>query len=243
MAPMSAGGSSSVRDGVLTDFRANRHLVAEYTAAKPDDRGSSAAAAALLYSPAGVGFYAAYVAADTVAAVSGEPVAYFGSGAIVTRGGIGSFGPTADGDHSMLAVLTPTTNPRMLCRVDLPAASANMTSYLAGFFALGATATSNGAYIRIATTGNVFFVTRQAGVEQATDLGALSRTAVLGFEIGTTDAGVTWVCSNQAGTVLATHTTTVPTAATALAYGIVNTTATGAIPHGVAYCRVEATAA
>ena len=136
--------------------------------------------------------------------------------------------------------MKPNLNPRMLLRVQHPAASANVTGWWAGFFDAILATTANGALLRITTTGNVFFVTRQGGVETTTDLGVLSRTAVLGYEIETADAGVTWVCRNQAGTVLATHTTNVPTATVALFFGSGGAIATATIPFGIAYMRVEA---
>lgn len=136
--------------------------------------------------------------------------------------------------------VSPNKSPRMLWRGQLPAASANVTYVNIGFFDVSGTA-PNGAYLRIVTTGNVFFVTRQGGTETTTDLGALSRTTILGFEIETADAGVTWVCRNQAGTTLATHTTNVPTASTSLDYGFASVIATAAVSHGNAYIYCEGT--
>jgi hypothetical protein len=95
--------------------------------------------------------------------------------------------------------------------------------------------------LRIVTTGNLEFVTDQGGVETVTSLGAYSRTTVQGFEIESPDAGVTWVCRNQAGTVLATHTANVPTAATSLIYGCWATTVTGAVQWNIASCEVWGT--
>ncbi len=134
---------------------------------------------------------------------------------------------------------SPAHSPRMLLRIVFPAASANVTRLEAGFCDADSL-TANGAYLRIATTGDVFFVTRQGGSETAVDLGVLSRTVVLGFEIETPDAGVTWICRNQAGTVLATNTTNVPTAASALGYGVAATIGTGQTPWKIASMHVEA---
>jgi len=136
--------------------------------------------------------------------------------------------------------LSPAKSPRFLFRVLLPASSANNTSLICGFTSDYSSLTSNGAYLRIATTGNCFFVTRQGGTETTTDLGALSRSVILGFEIETADAGVTWVCRNQAGTALATHTTNVPTAATSLQCGWGQVTG-GTITNGIAYVALEGT--
>ena len=237
-------GAADPFDGIRTQFRANRRLVAEYSAQHPahtlaTDAGAGVAAI-VLNGPTGLGYYQKHVTSDTIYAITGEPFARFGNGAVVTRGGVYTGDPTG----AMIAVLSPSHSPRMLTRVDLPAASANLTGWYAGFFDINGSnpaANAAGAFLRLVTTGNLFFVTRQASVETTTDLGVTDRTIGLGFEIETTDGGVTWVCRNQAGTVLATHTTNVPTAATALAHGVVATTATGAIPHGIAYIRVEGT--
>ena len=215
-------------DGIRTQFRANRRLVAEYSATPAT--GATAV-------PIATGFVVDGVdASDEITAISGEPVQKFSVAtaglALVTSG-------ARAGGTSPLAVLSPNHSPRMLLRVQFPAASANVTRFLAGFFATDSL-TANGAYLRIATTGNVFFVTRQA-TETVTDLGVLSRTAVLGFEIETADAGVTWVCRDQAGTVLASHTATVPTVGTALMYGVIATTATAAVEWAVGYVRIEGT--
>ena len=213
---------------MLNDFQANRRLVAEYSA-QPNTAAGTA-------SVAGVGFYQTPVSSsDIVAAIGGEQVMKF-SVAAAGNSGLSNAAPTR-------LAMSPAKNPRMLVRGVLPAASANVSWWLCGFVSNWTSAsTPNGAYLRIVTTGNVFFVTRQGGSETATDLGALARTStVLGFEIETADAGVTWTCKNQAGTVLATSTTNVPTAATDLAYGIYAVTGTGAVPWGVAYARIEGT--
>ena len=228
--------SLEVFDGVRTLFRANRRKVAEYA---PAQLGADSTNTNLLQVTSGVGFsvYTAGTNSDTVAAISGEPYMKFGTGASGTKYGVGPF---STGTNLILA-LSPNHSPRMLMRVQLPGASANVTSWDGGFFDTAAGLTAAGAYLRIATTGNVYFVTRQGAAETTTDLGALSRTTLLGFEIESVDAGVTWVCRNQAGTTLATHTTNVPTAATALAYGVMYTWATATIPMGIAYLLVEGT--
>lgn len=211
--------------GVYASWRTDRRVVGDYSA-----QGNTAAGTA---SAAGVGFYQTPVdASDVVSAVSGEPVMKF---SVATAG-------TArlEVGGSGIATISPDNSPRMIARVLMPAASANVTFWLCGFYASSGT-TSNGAYLRIVTTGNVFFVTRQGGSETTTDLGALSRTTVLGFEIESPDGGVTWICRDQNGTVLASHTANVPTAATALITGMAATTATAAVEHGVANMRVEGT--
>ena len=213
------GAAASAETDAVTDFQANRRQFAFY---------SAQGVAATQVSP-GVGLSMNAVdGSDIVTNISGEPIQRFS----VATAGIGNIMSTASGAGA-LAVLSPNHSPRLLIRVQLPAASANVTSWLAGFFTTTAV-TAAGAFLRIATTGNVFFVTDQAGTETTTDLGVLSRVAVLGFEISTADAGVTWLCKNQAGTVLATHTTNVPAVGTALAYGVAGVTATGAVPWGVA---------
>lgn len=213
-------------DGIRTQFRANRRLVAEWFA------GMNKATAAMFGGLTAIGVDTS----DLVTNISGEPVAKMST---VTAGTAGVF-PTAFATGTMLAILSPNHSPRMLMRIQLPAASANVTRLEAGFFSADSL-TADGAYLRIATTGNVFAVTRQGGSETAFDCGALSRTAVLGFEIETVDAGVTWVFRTQAGTVLTTSTTNVPTVSVVLIYGVTATTATGAVPWSPAYIRVEGT--
>lgn len=209
-------------------FRANRRLVAEYSAQSLLTAGNR--------SPSGIGFITEIEAAGELpTTISGEPIQRWAVAAASTTRGL--YSGTSGG--SVLAAVSPNHSPRMLMRVQWPAASANLTFINAGFWTTQA-ATAEGAFLRIVTTGNVFFVTDNGGTETATDLGVLSRTTILGYEIETADAGVTWVCRDQAGTVLATHTTNVPTVTTALAYGITGTMA-ATLPYGVAYARVEAT--
>lgn len=212
-----------------TAFRANRRLVAQYVPVDALTAGTQ--------QPIGLGFWLAVVAAgEVVTNISGEPIQRFSVAAI--SGSAGIIGARQSGNGG---TLSPNHSPRMLVRGQLPATSANVTAWQAGFFSANSATTANGAYLRIVTTGNVFFVTQQGGVETTTDLGVLSRVAILGFEIETADAGVTWVCRNQAGTALATHTTNIPTAATALYYGSIASIATSAIPWGIASCTVEGT--
>ena len=216
-------GSASQITGADTNFtntrlafRANRRKLAEW------------AATSTTSSSIGFGYTSGISA--TATNITGEPVAQItGSGTFLILNASGG-----------TAVLSPSHSPRMLFRTQLPAASANVTSFQKGFFDTYS-ATATGAYIRIVTTGNTFFVTRQGASETATDLGVLSRTTVLGFEIESTDAGVTWVCRNQAGTVLATHTTNVPTAATGINFGYAAQIATAGVTHSLVYMLVEGT--
>lgn len=223
---VTVAGAETFFEGERTAFRANRRQVAQFN---PSYSGAGVA-----YS--GNGFYVNLVAAgEVIYNISGEPLQGFATAGASNNAGIvgGYFG-------GFIAMLSPNHSPRMLTRVQLPAASGNVTAWNAGFFSVTGT-TANGAYLRIVTTGNVFFVTRQGASETATDLGALSRTLVLGFEIESTDAGVTWVCRNQAGTALATHTTNVPTASSALQHSITAVIATSAVPWGIASAVVEGT--
>lgn len=127
-------------------------------------------------------------------------------------------GYTNGSSPTIRAVVRPNKSPRLLIRVLPGAASANETTWQAGFYD-SFSATANGAYLRINTTGNLFFVTRQGGSETATDLGARP-TVATSYEIYTDDAGVTWKCrNNETGSEVASHTTNVPTATTALAFG------------------------
>lgn len=215
-------------ESIRTSFRSTRRLVGEYNPSAPNNVNTFASVGFEYYNQASA-------AGDVASSVSGENVQKFSVAAVQANGGIYS--------NSAYATIRPTMSPRMLCRVLQPAVSANVIWFAAGFFSGIAATTANGALLRITTTGNVFFVTRQGASETTTDLGALSRTVVLGYEIESTDAGVTWVCRNQAGTTLATHTTNVPTAATSLFYGVGGGTSTAAVPFGVAYIRVEATIA
>lgn len=215
-------------DPVRAAFRSNRRMVGLWTAQAMLESGSEFGT--------GVGFGSSLGAADHgLSDVSGEPV-YLVGAATATTNTLGSL----DYNGGFIKPLSPNHSPRMLVRVRFPVASADITTCNVGFMTT-TNLTAAGAFLRIVTTGNVFFVTDQAGTETVTDLGVLSRVNVLGFEIETPDAGVTWYCRNQAGTVLATHTTNVPAAATPLFYGITTTTAGTAHTTGWAYCYVEAT--
>ena len=209
--------TQSLSTAIQTDFRNYRRKVAEYL---PGPSGGTSVNGFGTLTLGGTG---------SLSVINGEPIQLVN---------VSSFGTTSI--LSGAAMLSPAKSPRFLFRGQLPAASANVTYVNIGFFDVGGT-TANGAYLRIVTTGNVFFVTRQGGTETATDLGALSRTTNLGFEIESTDAGVTWVCRNQAGTTLATHTTNVPTASTGLDYGFKSVTATAAVQHGISYIYCEGT--
>ena len=229
--------TSDAFDGIRTKFRANRRLVAEYSAWGPSTLYADTAAVLVSHGPAGVGFGQKFLTTDTTTTVGGELIAQFGVGGSATSVGIHSMG----GGTNAAAAISPNHSPRMLLRVRLPSASASLSAWLAGFTDSNyAAVNSEGAFLRLATTGNLFFVTDSGGVETVTDLGAYSRTTVVGFEIETADAGVTWVCRSQAGTVLATHTTNVPNAAAVRYYSIASSTS-AAVPHGIAYCRVEGT--
>ena len=228
---VTVAAAESAFDSIRTSFRSTRRLVGEYNPSGPNNP-----AVAQQEGVVGFEYYnQGGNATDNQSSVSGENVQKFSVSVAQPNGGIYS--------GSVYTTIRPSMSPRMLCRVLQPAVSANVIWFAAGFFSGIAATTSNGALLRITTTGNVFFVTRQGASETTTDLGVLSRTVVLGYEIESTDAGVTWVCRNQAGTTLATHTTNVPTAATSLFYGVGGGTSTAAVPFGVAYIRVEATIA
>lgn len=206
------------------DFRNNRRLLAIY--ATPSTTATDA----------GLGFVDSS-AGTSVVNINGEAASRF---------------PTPGGAQNMQIVhpdLTikgpsPAKSPRMLFRIEWPVGAANMTTFIAGFFDAVGSATPNGAYLRINTTGHLFFVTRQGGSETTDDLGAQNTSAVTGWEIETVDAGVTWVCRNQAGVAQGTsHTTNVPTAASALFAGISVAIAGAASGTGgaLAYMEIEAT--
>lgn len=219
--------ANNVFDMIRTQFRANRRMVAETSGGGYISPGLST-----------VGSGLAYMNTTTPALVSvgGEFGFRLGDTMSANNGVANSIA------SSTTVALPPNKSPRMLVRVVHPTASANVTDWLVGFFDANS-ATPSGAYLRAVTTGNIFAVCRQGGSESTTDLGALSRTVVLGYEIETTDAGVTWIFRNQAGTVLVSQTSNVPTAGTNLAYGVEGTFATSAIPCYVMYLRVEATIA
>jgi len=131
----------------------------------------------------------------------------------------------------------PNKNPRMSIRWFPGLSNANLTQTFAGFWNQ-ATAQFSGVGLRALTTGNLFFVTRQGATETTTDLGARP-TALTSYEIETTNAGVTWTCRNvTTSTVVATHTTNVPTATAGLGYYVA---AVGSSVNGynLSYCEVE----
>lgn len=228
---VTVAGAETAFESIRTSFRANRRLIGEYSTGPTPIPGGFTTVVCTGYQY----YNQSGIYGDVPSTVSGETVQKFSVAAVQANGGV---------YHNDYAASTrPSMSPRMLVRVLHPAVSANVIWFAAGFFSAIAATTANGAMIRITTTGNVFFVTRQGASETTTDLGSLSRTTVLGYEIESTDAGVTWVCRNQAGTTLATHTTNVPTAATSLFHGVGGGTTSGAVPFGVSYIRVEATIA
>lgn len=156
----------------------------------------------------GIGFSAIYGGAGgniSLYHVSGEPSIQHNHNAA-----------EGQGVYSSVALLSPNKSPRLLARVQPAGSSANLTVWQCGFSSSQGSATADGAYLRIATTGNLFFVTRQGGAETTTDLGARP-AALTSYEIYTDDAGVTWRCRNATtGALVATHTTNVPTVTTAL---------------------------
>lgn len=219
------------------DFRARRILLGEFSAV-----GWLSAYDAVPTSntplPISVGFAAGQtgtIASNTFVLTNALLEAY-----VVMTGATGN---VSIGSVSTGAVVIPTTapnkNPRMLIRWFPGASSANLTTSIAGFVANGAiTATVNGAYLRASTTGNLFFVTRQ-GTETTTDLGARPTTPT-SYEIETVDSGVTWTCRNTTtGTVVATHTLTVPTATTALGHVVGGVTGATVAAANVTYVYVE----
>lgn len=151
-------------------------------------------------------------------------------------------GSNSHGGSNTLAAVRPDESPRMLIRWFPGASNANLTTTLAGFVAAAASisATMNGAYLRANTTGNLFFVTRQGGSETTTDLGARPTTPT-SYVIWTPDDGVTWYCYNATTrTLVATHTTDVPTATTVLAHAMAGLSAAGAInAFNVTYYSVD----
>ncbi|MFA7295799.1 MAG: hypothetical protein WC211_01270 [Dehalococcoidia bacterium] len=167
---------------------------------------------------------------------------------VVTSGGaLGvSFGAADNGGAATLRVVTaPVKNPRHLFRWIPGASNANLTMTMAGFFQVAdnntPSATTNGAYLRANTTGNLFFVTRQGGAETTTDLGARP-TSLTTYEIWTDDGGVTWYCrNNTTGAIVATHTGNVPTAATGVGYGFYGASGSGSLVlFSVGYAQVDA---
>jgi len=148
---------------------------------------------------------------------------------------------TGSASITMSPSTAPNKNPRMSVRYFPGASSVQMRSFV-GFMASAANAsdTASGAYLRVNTTGNLFFVTRQGASETTTDLGARP-TTLTSYEIETTDSGVTWTCRNvTTAAVVATHTTNVPTASSGLGYVVGGRSASGdLVVNNVNYCEVE----
>jgi len=191
------------------------------------------------YPPAGLGFSFANYNAYSITVTNGEPTMNMSH-----YGGANTYGWIASATSSAAAFVSPDKRLRMLCRFRPATAHSNLAASGIGFYSNIATATPSGAYIRVMTTGNVYFVTRQGASETATDLGNLSRTTVQGFEIETPDGGVTWYCRNQAGQTLATHMTNVPTSTTNLIYGTFGLTGPSAVSvdyGAVAHMDIEGT--
>lgn len=111
---------------------------------------------------------------------------------------------------SAAGTMKPNRSPDLIIRAVPKQTSANLSVWMMGFPQSASGTTNNGAYFRRATTGNVFAVTRQGGVETTTDLGALSDTTMRKWRVFTADAGVTWVFEID-DTEVARHTTNVPT--------------------------------
>ena len=230
-------------DGVRDLFRAGRRLIAEvsglgYTTSSTDTMyaipgiggslSSNSMTAPVITNTAATGTVDAYAAVAT------------GAGAIISWGFHTGLSPLSNA--VLGAIVRPDKNPRMLIRYFPGAANANLDHVMAGFQAGGSTSspTNNGAYLRANTTGNQFFVTRQGGTETTTDLGARPTTPT-SYEIWTQDAGVTWYCRNTTtGTLVATHTTNVPTATTALAFAVSGRSTSGTLnAFNLTYMRVD----
>jgi len=112
-----------------------------------------------------------------------------------------------------LPPVAPQDNPRMLVSMRWSAGVAATLYEVVGFAASIIAANGVGAFLRILTTGNLFFVTDSGGGETTTDLGAAPTTGETVYEIYTADAGVTWKCDNfLTSTNLASHTTDLPSA-------------------------------
>lgn len=131
-------------------------------------------------------------------------------------------------DGMASGITSPAKNPAATFRVIFAAPNAQVTRQLAGFISALGSSTPNGAYLKQVTTGNLFFVTRQGGVEQATDLGVPPVTAQE-YTVRSDDVGVSWQCYAGGNPVsVASHATTVPTAATTLLGGILFNRSAGA---------------
>jgi len=253
-----AAGATTISSGDITDrrqavqtafasiralFRASRRLIAETAAV-----GQTLSTTDTIYNLPGTGgaLQATAVTAPAITntAATGTTDSYAavatGASGIISWGFHTTRGAIAAG--TLGAVVRPDKNPIMMIRWFPGASNANLTTTMAGFLAGGASLsdTANGAYLRANTTGNLFFVTRQGGTETTTDLGARPTTPT-SYEIYTEDAGVTWYCrNNTTATLVATHTTNVPTATTALAYAVGARSASGSLNgFNLTYLRVE----
>lgn len=232
----------SAFDSVRNSFRAGRRLLGEYFSSGLQIRDGTLTLFAAGYGPGMVIGSNNTAAVPTVTQISGEQYDAWVTGGAVPLG-IGSFGANTAATAKLPTA--PNKSPRMLIRWIPGVSNANLTTTMAGFFAVtvdnAPAATSSGAYLRANTTGNLFFVTRQGGTETTTDLG-VRPTVLTSYEIETTDAGVTWTCRNSTtGAVVATSTTNVPTAATAVGYGAFGLSGVGSInAFGLGYMRVEA---
>lgn len=235
-----AAGLTGPFDAIRSLFRSAtpRRLLGEYAAVQPaasfDDMSAVASGQVV-----GVGFTeyknGIGIGPTLTNALLEAYSAYAAGGALSAA--IGSLSST-----SIIGNTAPNKNPRMLLRWIPGASHANLTTTVAGFgtHASAFSATMSGAYLRANTTGNLFFVTRQGGSETTTDLGARPTTPT-SYEIYTEDAGVTWLCRNStSGSIVATHTTNVPTATVAIGHVIagISSGAATSLMNPV-YCRVE----
>lgn len=231
----------SAFDSIRNSFRTGRKLIGEFTAT---GGGNYDVTSAILTNIPALGLVvqanATTAAYPTLITEGVEPYTTFNTGgAAAVFFGSGNYNTSTP---AMRGVTAPSKNPRMLLRYFPGASSANLTTTLAGFLQGGGTApaaTVNGAYLRCNTTGNLFFVTRQGGTETTTDLG-VRPTVLTSYEVETVDAGVTWTCRNSTtGSVVATHTTNVPTAATTLAIGFAGVGGAAVTYLNLAYARFE----
>jgi hypothetical protein len=235
--------TSSAFDAIQTSFRAGRKLLGEFSA-----QGTTAVdgTTSTYGSAIGTGMMLNLTAtAFTMVIVGNEGYASLPGGANGHYVGLGSL--NAGAPSQWRTVTAPNKSPRMLLRWIPGTSGANVASTMAGFQSITdgnqPTNTVNGAYLRANTTGNLFFVTRQGASETTTDLG-VRPTVLTSYEIETTDAGVTWTCRNDTtATVVATHTTNVPTASTGCAYSVMGYQTGAGTPMlaVVNYMRVEGT--
>ena len=229
-------------DAIQASFRAGRRMLGEFSAygvITPDVTDGG------YIFPFGTGMGATLAGGQSITctAISGELFASFSGSGTNTEGVLGSVNAATD---ALRLTTAPNKSPRMLLRwYPGAAAAANLLTFagfIAGTDANNPSATSSGAYIRLQTTGNMFFVTRQGATETTTDLGARP-TSLKSYEIESVDAGVTWTLRNDTtGVVVATHITNVPTVTTGCAYSLYGIQTGAGTPtfFNVAYMRVEA---